>query len=62
MPRASTDPTCTGPAVVQWEIVANESRVAPAAPGGFPEMTLPPGVTPAPVGDTSCQPAGQPCG
>ena len=62
MPRASTDPPCTGPAVVQWEIVANESRVAPAAPGGFPEMTLPPGVTPAPVCDTPCYPIGQPCG
>jgi hypothetical protein len=62
LPRASTDLPCTGPAVVLWEVVAHLQDVAPIGPGRLPEVTLPPGVTPAPVGDTPCQPAGQPCG
>ena len=62
LPSASTDLPCTAPLVILWEIVAHLPDVAPIAPGGLPEMTQSPGVTPAPVGDTPCQPAGQPCG
>jgi hypothetical protein len=61
-PLPSTNVPCYGPLVIYWEIVAHLPDVAPIAPGGRPEMTLSPGVTPAPVGDTPCQPAGQPCG